>query len=61
MVTLLRATEDLDWLFEVHLKDMLNLRQRTFAAILYGNEDSPESVQLYGQDNYKSNFKTITF
>lgn len=50
---LLDTREDLDWLFETHLKDVpAEIRGRTLIAHVYGNEDSPELVKLYDRDQF---------
>jgi len=43
--TLLTEREDLQWLREVHLPDVPI--EDYAAALLIGNEDSPEQIELY--------------
>lgn len=46
----LETSEDMDWLFEVHLKHRTD-RAIWQCAILEGNEDSPKRVTLYAENN----------
>lgn len=47
--TFLNSTEDLTWLHEVH-----NISTDGYVcAILYGNEDAPDKVELFTRDHYK--------
>lgn len=40
--------EDVDWLFDVHLKDFPLWRERTRSFVLHGHhEDSPNKVELF--------------
>lgn len=43
---------DLLWLRDVHLKNETYLRLDFECAILYGNEDCPDKVELYVKNNY---------
>ena len=45
----LNTSDDIDWLKSVHLKGIdLPVQYQEFkSAVLYGNEDCPESVDLY--------------
>jgi hypothetical protein len=45
--TFLNSVEDMDWLFEVHLKDRGLTRSNFKSAILIGNEDCPSRVDLF--------------
>lgn len=47
--TLISGSLSIDWLFETHLKHKREFRALTKAAILYGNEDCPDGVDLYGK------------
>lgn len=44
--TFLNTQEDMAWLIEVHLANRPEFKQFK-SAILYGNEDSPEKVELF--------------
>ena len=43
----LNSSDDIDWLFEVHLKSSGLTRSLYKSCLLYGNEDSPSKVELY--------------
>ena len=47
---------DLDWLFITHLKswDDTPTHQQCEVAIVYGNEDSPERVELLDRNHYQA-------
>ena len=45
--TFLNSVEDMDWLFEVHLKNRGFDRRDYKSAIITGNEDSPSKVDLF--------------
>jgi hypothetical protein len=47
--TFLNTPEDMQWLRDVHLKD-LDLK-KYHSAILYGNEDSPHEIKVFLSDN----------
>lgn len=46
--TLLQSAEDLEWLRDVHKVWV----DACAVAILYGNEDCPERVELFAKDHY---------
>ncbi len=50
-MTLLSSKEDFEWLGDVHLKgiDLSKIK----VAILHGNEDCPEKVELFKRNHYK--------
>jgi hypothetical protein len=58
--THLRTSEDFDWLFSTHLRGFSSLwtaadPHRPFvAAILTGNEDSPDTIDLYSENHYQA-------
>jgi hypothetical protein len=43
----LNEPTDIDWLFDVHLRDFPLWQTRTKSFVLRGNEDCPQSVELY--------------
>jgi hypothetical protein len=43
----LDTPDDLDWLFETHLKHLADERSKYKSAVLFGNEDCPYMVWLY--------------
>lgn len=45
--TFIDSKDDMDWLFETHLRSVANMRRHFKSAIIVGNEDSPKSVKLY--------------
>lgn len=47
MISFLHTQDDMDWLFQVHLKGFGLKREYYQSAIIYGNEDSPDSIALY--------------
>lgn len=47
---LLNSKDDMDWLFETHLKNRPD-RSRFKSAVLIGNEDCPKEVYLYKKVN----------
>lgn len=52
--TFLESNEDLKWLFDVHAKGLSpQEKQRTKVAILFGNEDAPERIELYERNDYR--------
>lgn len=53
--TFLESREDLDWLFEVHLRTAPpEIKTRTVCAILWGNEDWPHQVQVFDRNHFKA-------
>lgn len=44
--TMLNTPEDMDWLISVHMGNRKELKYFQ-SAVLYGNEDCPEKVELY--------------
>jgi hypothetical protein len=52
--------DDLDWLFETHLKGFAGLRPGIVIALLYGNEDAPDTVELYSMDRHNAPFLRFT-
>lgn len=56
----LDCNEDLEWLFSTHLSWMANHAHKFKSAILYGNEDAPERIDLYtSRDPLFEEFPTI--
>ncbi len=49
-MTFLNTSEDMDWLFKVHLKQRKD-RTEFKSAILDGNEDSPRQVTIFKDEN----------
>ncbi len=49
--TFLSAPVDMKWLFDTHLKSKQELRKEYKSAMIYGNEDCPERVELYKKKN----------
>ena len=49
-MTYLDDQEGLSWLMEVHGVNTLGAA----CAILYGNEDSPERVEVFSQNDYRA-------
>jgi len=50
----LTAQEDIDWLFETHLKHLGKNDEsykRCQSFVIFGNEDSPDKVELYDTRN----------
>ena len=47
-MTMLDTKEDLKWLSEVHCK----IANKYKIAVIHGNEDYPESIELYSKDDY---------
>lgn len=47
-MTILDTKEDLEWLSEVHCKIANSYK----IAIIHGNEDCPERIELYSKDRY---------
>lgn len=45
---------DIQWLFSSHLQPFDNLREKTVCAILEGNEDAPDKVTLYAENDYRA-------
>ncbi len=43
---LINSEEDMQWLFDVHVKN-LHVSWKPRSAIIFGNEDSPERIDLY--------------
>jgi len=43
---LLNAKDDIDWLFDTHLKDFPEWKRKTKSFILSGNEDAPSAIIL---------------
>lgn len=49
--------EDLCWLRDVHGVTIVDSKARVaFAAVLYGNEDSPHRVEVYWRDHHRNDF-----
>lgn len=45
--------DDLDWLFDTHAKRAPQAdKDRTQFAILHGNEDSPDKIELFDRNRY---------
>jgi hypothetical protein len=59
MTILLKTRDDLQWLKEAHLKDLISDGQyeRVHSAVISGNEDCPEAVELYCSKNPMMNEK----
>ena len=49
-MTYLDSREDLDWLHEVHGVDTADV----VCAILYGNEDAPDLVETFTENDYRA-------
>ncbi len=49
MAQFLESAEDLEWLHEVHGVSV----QGYACAILHGNEDSPERVEVFARNHYR--------
>ena len=47
MVTFLNDHSDMTWLFETHLSFLCSVRGKFHSAMLYGNEDAPDRIDLY--------------
>lgn len=47
MQTLLNTSEDMSWLWETHCKAYASHKASFLSAVLHGNEDSPNKVELY--------------
>lgn len=47
MEQLLNTAEDIEWLFQTHMGDFPLHQRRTKSFVLKGNEDCPESVELF--------------
>lgn len=45
--------EAIDWLFDGHLREWFELKARTVAVTLTGNEDSPDSIELLDLNHYQ--------
>jgi hypothetical protein len=53
--TVLENKEDLEWLRDVHGLDIFTERaKRAVCAIIHGNEDCPERVELFDRNHYKA-------
>lgn len=61
ITTILNTSEDMTWLFETHLKRFAGLwtapahdrlHKAFVAAILHGNEDCPDTIDLLSRDAY---------
>ena len=52
MSTFLETPNDLQWLRDTHLKNAIDLPIFTI-AIIRGNEDCPESIELYVTNDYR--------
>jgi nucleoside-diphosphate-sugar epimerase len=48
--TPLESEEDLKWLHDVHGVDVTGVK----IAILYGNEDWPDKVETYAENDYRA-------
>ena len=47
-VVQLSTNEDMQWLDEVHYPGAIEYKR----AILYGNEDSPDKIELFSEDRF---------
>lgn len=56
LLILWKDTEDVQWLKDVHGIELI----KPACAVVYGNEDSPEKIELYSSNNYKKLVATIT-
>lgn len=47
---------DIDWLFQVHLQawDNSPTHTATRCAVLHGNEDAPERIELFADNHYQA-------
>ena len=56
--TILEDKQDLEWLRDVHgvdiFKDSGRNQGRAVCAIIHGNEDCPERVELFDRNHYKA-------
>lgn len=53
--TILENKEDLEWLRDVHGVDIFKDNgKRAVCAIVHGNEDCPEKVELFDRNHYKA-------
>lgn len=53
--TILENREDLEWLRDVHGVDIFTERaKRAVCAIIHGNEDCPERVELFDRNHYRA-------
>jgi hypothetical protein len=53
--TVLDRREDLEWLRDVHGVDIFTEKgKRAVCAIIHGNEDCPERVELFDRNHYKA-------
>lgn len=46
---MLSSDQDMDWLWTTHLKPFVGTRKEYKSAIVYGNEDCPERIELFKQ------------
>lgn len=57
-MTLIKSREDFDWLFDTHLaayRCLFDGQKPAFVcAILFGNEDCPETIDLFSEDHYRA-------
>jgi len=49
--TFINSVDDMSWLFDTHLKENKEFYPEYNSAILYGNEDCPEKIELYKKKN----------
>lgn len=49
----LNTKQDLIWLRDVHLKNVFYLQLDFVSAILYGNEDCPDRVELFKKNHWR--------
>jgi hypothetical protein len=47
----INTADDMDWLFEVHVGNNLAISWKPRSAVLFGNEDCPERIDLYPRKN----------
>ena len=56
--TILENREDLEWLRDVHAVDIFKWsgrnQGRAVCAIIHGNEDCPERVELFDRNHYRA-------
>lgn len=53
--TFINSAEDMSWLFSTHLRTCAPEVQRCQSAVVFGNEDSPERVELHWDVNPLAN------
>jgi hypothetical protein len=57
-MTLINSRQDMKWLKEVHLP---RLSRRFKSAILHGNEDCPNKVEVYRSDKPSISSKKVVY